>query len=474
MSIHFTPSTPTISDLTLHLQMAKPVAGPEQTEIRSTFFPAEWFPQSGVQLTWPHAATDWAPLLAEVDDCFIRIALEILVRNELLLIVTPEPDRIKSLFHERIPSRLLPHVRYFECPTNDTWARDHGFLTLMTESGPRLLDFQFNGWGGKFPAELDNEINRKLKPLYRPLSNSPRGGEDSVSSEGLSSGNAALPPTGGAGRGAYPPTGGAGEGLLHGDYESHLDFVFEGGSIESDGRGTLMTTSACLLSPNRNPGLTQQQIEERLLRWFHAERVLWLDHGYLAGDDTDSHIDTLARFCPGGTIAYVQCTDPADEHYEALHLMEEQLSSLTSNLSTINHKPSSLNPPLGPTGRSTLGEPSARPIGTLDPSRTLNPQPSPTGGPQGAFQLLPLPMPSPIYDPDDGHRLPATYANFLIINGAVLMPTYGQPDTDDLARRQLQKAFPKYDIVPIDCRVLIRQHGSLHCSTMQFPVGVLV
>ena len=440
MSIHFTPSTPTISDLTLHLQMAKPVAGPEQTEIRSTFFPAEWFPQSGVQLTWPHAATDWAPLLAEVDDCFIRIALEILVRNELLLIVTPEPDRIKGLFHERIPSRLLPHVRYFECPTNDTWTRDHGFLTLMTESGPRLLDFQFNGWGNKFPAELDNAINQQIV------------------------------------------NGKSSNCILHGDYESHLDFVFEGGSIESDGRGTLMTTSACLLSPNRNPDLNRLQIEERLLRYFHAERVLWLDHGYLAGDDTDSHIDTLARFCPGGTIAYVQCTDPADEHYEALHLMEEQLSSLTSNLSTINHKPSSLNsqkpsslnPPLGPTGRSTLGEPSARPIGTLDPSRTINPQPSPTGGPQGAFQLLPLPMPSPIYDPDDGHRLPATYANFLIINGAVLMPTYGQPDNDDLARRQLQKAFPKYDIVPIDCRVLIRQHGSLHCSTMQFPVGVLV
>ena len=406
MSIHFTPSTPTISDLTLHLQMAKPVAGPEQTEIRSTFFPAEWFPQSGVQLTWPHAATDWAPLLAEVDDCFIRIALEILVRNELLLIVTPEPDRIKGLFHERIPSRLLPHVRYFECPTNDTWARDHGFLTLMTESGPRLLDFQFNGWGGKFPSDLDNAINHRVKAQTE---------------------------------------------LLHGDYSPHLDFVFEGGSIESDGRGTLMTTSACLLSPNRNPGLTQQQIEERLLRWFHAERVLWLDHGYLAGDDTDSHIDTLARFCPGGTIAYVQCTDPADEHYEALHLMEEQLSSLRSTL---------VAPHLENSQLSTLN--------SQDPS-ALNPQPSSL-----TPQLLPLPMPSPIYDPDDGHRLPATYANFLIINGAVLMPTYGQPENDDLARRQLQKAFPKYDIVPIDCRVLIRQHGSLHCSTMQFPVGVLV
>ena len=383
MAIHFTPNTTTITDLTLHLQMAKQ-AGPEQTEIRSTFFPAEWHPQSGVQLTWPHAHTDWADLLPEVDDCFIRIALEILVRNELLLIVTPEPDRIKALFHERIPSRLLLHVRYFECPTNDTWARDHGFLTLMTESGPHLLDFCFNGWGNKFPAELDNEINKKMVNESH------------------------------------------GPSLIKGLYEPHLDFVLEGGSIESNGRGILLTTSECLLSPNRNPDLNRQQIEERLLHYFHADRVLWLDHGYLAGDDTDSHIDTLARFCPNNTIAYVQCTDPADEHYEALHAMEEQLIEIVNcQLSFFN------------------------------------------------YRLLPLPLPSPIYDPEDGHRLPATYANFLIINDAVLMPTYGQPINDELARAQLQKAFPKYDIVPVDCRVLIRQHGSLHCSTMQYPAGVL-
>lgn len=392
MAIHFTPSTPTISDLTLHLQMPE-APGPEQTEIRSTFFPAEWFPQSGVQLTWPHAATDWAYLLDEVDDCFIRIALEILVRNELLLIVTPEPDRIKALFHERIPSRLLTHVRYFECPTNDTWARDHGFLTLMTEGGPRLLDFCFNGWGNKFPADLDNAINAQM--VNSQLPDSP---------------------------------------IVKGLYEPHLDFVFEGGSIESDGRGTLMTTSECLLSPNRNPDLNRLQIEERLLHYFHAERVLWIDHGYLAGDDTDSHIDTLARFSPNGTIAYVQCTDKSDEHYPALKAMEQQLQSF------------------------------------------VVPQAFSSGDPDAGthtYQLIPLPLPEPIYDPEDGHRLPATYANFLVINGAVLMPTYGQPTNDELARMQLQKAFPKYDIVPIDCRVLIRQHGSLHCSTMQFPVGVL-
>ena len=389
MALHFTPSTPVISDLTLHLPLMPAPGTPAQTEVRATFFPAEWHPQSGVQLTWPHADTDWAPLLREVDDCFVHIALEVLLRNELLLIVTPEPERIKALFHERIPSRLLPHVRYFECPTNDTWARDHAFLTLLTEHGPRLLDFQFNGWGLKFPADLDNQINSKL--IH-----------------------------------AFHPTEEEGEGL---HYEPHLDFVLEGGSIESDGKGTLLTTSACLLSPNRNPSLTRLQIEEHLLHYFHADRVLWLEHGYLAGDDTDSHIDTLARFCPDNTIAYVQCTDPTDEHYEALSAMEQQLRSFVlENF----------------------------PIETSTP-----------------YNLIPLPLPSPIFDPDDGHRLPATYANFLILNGAVLLPTYGQPENDELARRQLQKAFPRYDIIPIDCRVLIRQHGSLHCSTMQFPVGVI-
>ena len=402
MAIHFTPTTPAISDLTLHLQLTGQPDIPLQ-EIRTTFFPAEWFPQSGVQLTWPHAATDWTPLLSEVDDCFVRIALEVLAHGELLLIVTPEPERIQSLLHERIPMRLLPYVRYFTCPTNDTWVRDHGFLTLLTENGPRLLDFQFNGWGMKFPADLDNQINRRLVGE----THEPHKPHESHESQ-------------------------APQKPLRGHYEPHLDFVLEGGSIESDGHGTLLTTSECLLSPNRNPSLTQQQIEERLLHIFHADRVLWLDHGFLAGDDTDSHIDTLARFCPAHTIAYVQCSDPDDEHYEALHAMKQQLASFSAS------------------GSSSAEDSSAAP-----------------------YRLIPLPLPDPIFDPDDGHRLPATYANFLILNHAVLMPTYGQPAKDELARRQLQSAFPRYDIVPVDCRVLIRQHGSLHCSTMQFPVGVM-
>lgn len=389
MALHYTPNTSTISDLTLHLDLPS-LPKEEQTELRGTFFPAEWYPQSGVQLTWPHANTDWAELLPEVDDCFVRIALEVLAHDEKLLIVTPEPDRIQRLLRERIPSRLLSQVAYFECPTNDTWARDHAFLTLLTEEGPRLLDFQFNGWGNKFPAELDNQICRRMA-------------ERAIEANG------------------------ADGALLRGVYESHLDFILEGGSIESDGRGTLMTTSECLLSPQRNPSLNQQEIERRLLQYFHAQRVLWVDHGYLAGDDTDSHIDTLARFCPNDTIVYVQCTDSADEHYDELRAMEQQLRSF-----------------------SVLGDPAAE-----------------------GYRLIPLPLPAPIFDPEDGHRLPATYANFLILNRAVLLPTYGQPELDELARRQLQKAFPRYDVVPVDCLVLIRQHGSLHCSTMQFPAGVI-
>ena len=393
MPIHFTPNTTTITDLTLHLQLAKQ-AGPEQMEQRTTFFPAEWHPQSGVQLTWPHADTDWAPLLSEVTDCYVQMAFEIASR-ELLLIGSPEPEAVRKLLQERLPSRVLPNIRYFECPTNDTWARDHGFLSLVTEQGPRLLDFCFNGWGEKFPADLDNAINARLaqSSIFNPQS----------------------------------------------VVESHLDFVLEGGSIESDGAGTILTTTSCLLAPHRNEPLTRLEIEERLLRWFHADRVIWLEHGHLEGDDTDGHIDTLARFCPDGTIAYVQCTDPSHPDYPELHAMEEELKTLAT---------------LPPIGVFSAGQQESEALETV-------------------FTLLPLPMPDPILDPDDGHQLPATYANFLIINGAVLMPVYGQPENDERARKQLQKAFPKHEIIPIDSRVLIRQHGSLHCCTMQFPLGAM-
>ena len=338
----------------------------------SPHLPAEWALQSGVQLTWPHAQTDWAYLLDEVEHCFANIAREIAAR-EKLLIVTPEPESVKKQIAATVN---MENVRFATCPTNDTWARDHGAITLLDADGPTLLDFTFNGWGLKFAADKDNQITRHL----------------------------------------------AETGALHGRYANRLGFVLEGGSIESDGMGTLLTTSECLLSPNRNGQMNKAGIEEYLRSAFHLQRVLWLDHGYLAGDDTDSHIDTLARFCSADTIAYVQCTDTRDEHYPALHLMEEQLKTF----------------------RTAEGAP---------------------------YRLLPLPMPDAIVA--DGERLPATYANFLIMNEAVLYPTYGQPENDARAREVLREAFPKHEVIGIDCQVLIRQHGSLHCVTMQYPAGVL-
>ena len=336
-------------------------------------FPTEWYPQSGIQLTWPHEETDWAYMLDEVTTCYIELAREI-ARRERLLIVTPHPKQVKQLLQGVVD---LEAVTFAQCPTNDTWARDHGGITLFCDGTPAIYDFKFNGWGLKFAANYDNLITSTL----------------------------------------------CRQGRFNARYENRLNFVVEGGALESDGAGTLLTTSECLLSPNRNGEWSQTRIEEYLKETFGLQRVLWLDHGYLAGDDTDSHIDTLARFAPGNTIVYVQCTDPTDEHYEALRRMEEQLRTFT----------------------------------TLE------------GAP---YRLLPLPMADAVYD-ENGERLPATYANFLIMNDAVLYPTYCQPSNDLAAAQVLEQAFPDREIVGIDCSPLIRQHGSLHCVTMQYPKDVL-
>ena len=297
-------------------------------------------------------------MLADITAVYEEMAHAI-SKREALMIVAP-----KSLTPDLSP--LTPHLLPFT--SNDTWARDHGFITVEESDGTKvLLDFQFNGWGQKFAAELDNQINRQL---YE-------------------------------------------QGLVEGRYESHLDFVLEGGSIESDGRGTIFTTRCCLMAPHRNQPLTQQQIDDRLKQYLGAERVVWLEHGSLIGDDTDGHIDTLVRICPDDTIIYTG----GDGDHPDLDDMERELQTL----------------------------------------RTLDGQP---------YRLLKLPLPRPIYD--DGDRLPATYANYLVVNGAVLVPTYNQPDLDQEAMRVVGLAYPDREIVGIDCRPVIRQHGSLHCCTMQY------
>ena len=332
---------------------------------------AEWEPQSMVQLTWPHKDTDWAPILPEITAVYEEMAREI-SKREKLLIVAPEGTPL--------PSTFKFHLSTFT--SNDTWARDHGFITVEEDSSLKLLDFKFNGWGEKFEANLDNAINRHLYDT----------------------------------------------GFVVGDYVDHLDFVLEGGSIESDGKGTIFTTTCCLMAPHRNQPLTQAEIETRLKEYLGAERVVWLNHGSLIGDDTDGHIDTLVRICPNDTIVYTG----GDADHPDLALMEEELRTL----------------------------------------RTLEGRP---------YRLLKLPLPRPIYDDDAEansslftlhsslkNRLPATYANYLVINGAVLVPTYAQPDLDAEALRIIGEAYPDREIIGIDCRAVIKQHGSLHCCTMQY------
>jgi agmatine/peptidylarginine deiminase len=337
----------------------------------------EWHPQDAIQLTWPGPQSDWAPMMESIEASLDAVVCAI-SRYQRILISVPDAATRRRLA-ERFAYLGVPDERLFlvVAPANDTWTRDHGPITVEENGRLTLLDYRFTGWGGKFPADLDDTLTRRLAE---------------------------------AGTYACPVI-------------SH-DLVLEGGALETDGEGTLLTTEACLLNPNRNPGLDKGALEARLREDLGVTRVLWLTQGHLEGDDTDSHVDTLARFCDPGTIAYVRCDNPDDSHYPALTAMEAELKVL----------------------RRADGQP---------------------------YRLIPLPWPVPCQDPEDGHRLPATYANFLIINGAVLVPIYGDA-ADTRALMALAEAFPERDIVPIDCRSVIRQHGSLHCLTMQLPQGSLL
>ena len=337
-----------------------------------TIFPAEWAEQDAIQLTWPHEESDWLYMLEEVVGCFARLARAI-ARFQPLVIVCRDAETVRIQL-ESIDPKMITLV---ELPSNDTWSRDHAGISVFKDGKPVLCDFTFNGWGLKFAANHDNAITRSLYET----------GFFSKETE----------------------------------CQNCLDFVLEGGSLESDGNGTLLTTTRCLLSDNRNDRLTKAEIENILADRLGINRFLWLRHGYLRGDDTDSHIDTLARFCDAETIAYVRCEDESDEHYGELKAMERELEQF----------------------RTAKGTP---------------------------YRLLPLPMADIVEE--EGERLPATYANFLILNGAVLVPTYNSP-TDNVALRQIQKAFPSREVVGIDCLPLIKQHGSLHCVTMQYPKGFM-
>ena len=332
-------------------------------------FPAEWEAQSFIQFTFPHPESDWAYMYNKVVICFVNI-IEATANFQPVLVGCFDKKMVQSYFKN---TTTYP-IYFIEIASNDTWARDHAAITVLNNDQPLLLDFTFNGWGQKFEATLDNQITQNLKTsVFKNL-------------------NIQLE-----------------------------DFVLEGGAIESDGAGTLLTTSECLLSKFRNPNMTKEQIDVYLKNTFGLKKILWLDHGYLAGDDTDSHIDTLARLCNENTIAYVKCNDEKDEHYEALQNMEAQLKTFTN----------SKNEP---------------------------------------YKLIPLPWPNACFD-EDGERIPATYANFLIVNNGVLVPIYNVPQ-DQEALDIIQSIFPERKVIGLDCLPLIDQHGSLHCISMQYPEQV--
>ena len=342
---------------------------------RNRSFAAEWDHQDGIIIAWPNAGTDWAYMLDEVTACYVEMARAILGDDdERLLIVASDGDEVRSALGTDIDWQRIDIV---ELPINDTWVRDYGPITVFQDGHMVLTDFTYNAWGMKFAADCDNLVTSRLNE----------------------------------------------KGMFNMPLINYRDMVLEGGSIETDGNGTVMTTTCCLTAPNRNDTLSREQLEQELLQRLGCVKMLWLDHGALVGDDTDGHIDTLARFAPGGIILYTGCDNPDDEHFETLMQMENDLKQMTD--ADGNH-----------------------------------------------YRLIKLPLPDATFD--EISRLPATYANFLVTNHQVLVPIYGQPENDLKACELIGEAFPGRKVVGIDCRALICQHGSLHCATMQLPKGSLI
>ena len=326
---------------------------------------AEWEPQKGVVLAFPEAHTDWAPYLEEARACVVAIA-QAVAQYERVYMLCQSIEQSTRYFQS------IEQIVFIEAEYNDTWMRD--VIALSVEEAGRIMyaDFVFNGWGAKFDATKDNKLSTFLstKGVLRPLKS--------------------------------------------------YDFILEGGAVESDGAGTLLSTTSVFMNANRNAKKSLKEVEAQLREALGVERFLWLRHGQLKGDDTDGHIDTLARFIDEQTIVYVGVPHKQDSHYESMLAMRKELESF----------------------KTQRGEP---------------------------YKLVALPFVPPMYE---GHkRLPATYANFLIINGAVLVPTYGvKTDADALAI--FKSLFKERRVIGIDCRVLIKEHGSLHCMTMQLRAPI--
>lgn len=329
----------------------------------------EWHSQWGVLLAWPDAETDWAGALEQTRACYQTLLSVILGHQNVLLVCRQRESADAARARLQEAGANTARLRTVIADYDDTWARDFGPITVEQDGRPLLLDFRFTGWGGKFIAERDDALNAALPWAVE---------------------------------------------------REAVNLVLEGGAIDTDGRGTLLTTRACLRNPNRNPAFSEAELEAALKQSLGVTRIFWLDHGHLEGDDTDAHVDTLARFVNETTIAYVRCQDREDSHYPALAAMERELQALAQT---------------------------------------------------HALTLIPLPMAVAQYNAE-GERLPATYANFLMTNRAILVPLYDCA-TDDAALEALGAVAGARAVVGVPCRALIEQRGSLHCVTMQLPTGTL-
>ncbi len=335
--------------------------------------PAEWEPQAGVLLAWPHAQTDWADRRAETESAYVALVAAITRFEPAVICVASPAVRERATALLRASAINLDQCRFVEIEYDDTWLRDSGPISLINSNGFVLADFRFTGWGGKFAASRDDCL---IGGLFA-------------------------------------------RGLFSSAEHHRVDWALEGGAIESDGAGALLTTWRCL--HQRHPEQSREQMDRIFAEHLATERVIWLEHGYLQGDDTDAHIDTLARFAPDDAIVFQACDDEADPHHAELARMRDELATL----------------------RTARGTP---------------------------YRLFPLPWARPIVD--DGRRLAASYANYLVVDGAVLVPAYADP-ADAEAASVIGAAHPGREIVQVPCRALIWQNGSLHCVTMQLPRSVL-
>lgn len=326
----------------------------------------EWAPQEAIILAWPDAQTDWQLCLAEVRAVYLEIIKQ-LNRAQTPVILLIREAEIREI-QTHLPAKatlLLVNADY-----NDTWVRDYAFLSGESANGMQPIEFIFNGWGNKFDAHKDNQINQGvLADLCQlPLQSIP--------------------------------------------------IVAEGGALEIDEQGHLLSTQFCLNNPERNGTLSLTQYRDVFHQQLGATRVNILENGHLAGDDTDGHIDTLVRFTPDkGLVIQSAFNRPEDSHFEGLRALVQEC-------------------------RAELPE----------------------------HEIFELPLPNIVNQ--DGQRLPASYANFLISNQQILCPVYGEPE-DRQALSIMKYAYSDYKIVPINCLPLVQQFGSLHCITMQVPTGTL-